>query len=260
MNHFQTSDGLRLAYQDEGAGKPVLCLAGLTRNHRDFNDMAPHLPDGIRLIRIDYRGRGASDFDDNHLNYAIPVEARDALELLDHLGVDKTAIIGTSRGGLIAMVLAATVKDRLSGVLLNDIGPEIAQGGLDRIMDYLGIQPEFASYDEAAKGLSANLADSFPGVSTAKWCEAATRWWNETPDGLRINYDPRLRDAIVAMSAEPAADAWPLFEALDGLPTALLRGQNSDLLTASDGPENVRTPPRHALCRGPGPGACSVSG
>ena len=128
MPRFTTSDSVSLHYTDEGQGLPVLCLAGLTRDGHDFDDVAPHLRD-VRLIRLDYRGRGQSDWA-NHETYTIPVEGRDALELLDHLGLDRAAVLGTSRGGLIAMVLAASAKDRLLGVALNDIGPEIDDAGL----------------------------------------------------------------------------------------------------------------------------------
>ena len=109
MAFFQTSDGLKLYYTDEGEGLPLLCLSGLTRTGGDFDYVAPHLPN-VRLIRMDYRGRGQSEWGD-HTTYSIPVEARDAVELLDHLGVDKAAVLGTSRGGLIAMMLAATSHD-----------------------------------------------------------------------------------------------------------------------------------------------------
>ncbi len=131
MPEFLAADGTRLHFTDEGAGLPLLCLAGLTRNGRDFDHVAPHLA-GVRLIRLDYRGRGQSDWADP-ATYTVAQEAADALALLDHLGIARAAILGTSRGGLIAMVLAATAKDRLTGVALNDIGPEIAPRGLEVI-------------------------------------------------------------------------------------------------------------------------------
>lgn len=231
MKHFSTSDGLKLAYSDEGTGTPVLCLAGLTRNSADFDDFAAACGDGIRLIRMDYRGRGASDHDPTYQNYAIPVEARDAVELLDHLALPKAVIVGTSRGGLISMVLAATVKDRLSGVLLNDIGPVIEDVGLDFIMTYLGRNPAFKTYEEAADRLPEVNAKSFPNVPRNRWLACARRWWKETPEGLKIRYDAKLRDAVLESSAQPAPDLWPLFDALADLPLALVRGANSDLLS-----------------------------
>lgn len=231
MPRFTTSDGLSLHYEDEGAGKPVLCLSGLTRNARDFDDLGAVLPGGIRLIRLDYRGRGQSDWAD-WTTYQVPIEGRDAVELLDHLGLEKAAIVGTSRGGLISMVLAATAKDRLSGVLLNDIGPEIAPEGLDRIREYLGVRPKAKTFDEAAAGLKRTLGPQFPDLDDARWLDLAQRWYAMGEDGVTLNYDPGLRTAFDAAEGTAMPDLWPLFDALDGLPLAALRGEHSDLLSA----------------------------
>ena len=137
MARFTTSDGLSLHYTDAGDGPPILCLAGLTRNSADFSFLAPHLS-GYRLICMDYRGRGQSDHAPDFMTYNILREGRDAIELMDHLGLDRVTLIGTSRGGLIAMALAHAHPGRLSGVVLNDIGPEVAAEGIARIMDYVG--------------------------------------------------------------------------------------------------------------------------
>ena len=136
MPDFYAKDGARLYYSDEGApdGTPVLALAGLSRNGSDFDYLAPHLPEHVRFIRLDYRGRGRSDWTGAE-TYTIPTEAGDVLALLDHLEIPKAAILGTSRGGLVAMVLAVSAKDRLNGVCLVDIGPELADAGLETIRD-----------------------------------------------------------------------------------------------------------------------------
>ncbi|GGF49089.1 alpha/beta fold hydrolase [Mameliella alba] len=228
MPKLQTSDGISLFYRDEGEGLPLLCLAGLTRNGRDFDFVAPHL-EGVRLIRLDYRGRGQSDWAP-HETYQIPVEGRDALELLDHLGLEKAAILGTSRGGLIAMVLAATAKARLLGVALNDIGPEIAGPGLKVIEGYLGRKPPQKTLAEVAQR-RAEVMTGFVGVSEARWMEEAERLFVQTDQGLELTYDPKLRDAVLGGGAQPAPDLWPLFDALEGLPLCAMRGENSDLLT-----------------------------
>ena len=128
LQYYTSTDGLRLAYRDEGEGLPLIALAGLTRHSGDFDFLAPHLQ-GVRLIRPDYRGRGASDHAPWE-TYAIPVEAGDVLRLMDHLGLDRAAFLGTSRGGLITMTLAAMQKERLIGACLNDIGPVIEPTGL----------------------------------------------------------------------------------------------------------------------------------
>ncbi len=233
MPHFTTSDDLRLYYSDHGNGQPVLCLAGLTRNGDDFNFLAPHLSH-IRMICLDSRGRGRSDYDENFNNYNIIREAADALELLDHLGLEDVTILGTSRGGLIAMGLAMAHKHRLRGVILNDIGPVIDTGGLGRIMDYVGHAPDLADFDVAAKALRGANAQDFPGVSLERWQEHARNMWFEKPEGgLGLRYDHHLRDALLAQSENAApSDLWDWFAALAGLPVGVIRGANSDLLSA----------------------------
>ena len=237
MPRFTTSDGLSLHYTDEGKGIPLLCLAGLTRDGRDFDFVAPHLG-GVRLIRLDYRGRGQSDWGPFE-TYQIPVEGRDALELLDHLGLERAAVLGTSRGGLIAMVLAATAKDRLLGVALNDIGPEIADTGLEVIKGYLGRRPPHKTHAEVAKR-RAEVMTMFTNVPESRWLEEAQRLFVETPAGLELTYDPKLRDAVLGQGTQPAPDLWPLFDALAGLPLCGIRGANSDLLTAETFAEMMR--------------------
>ena len=228
MPNFTTSDGVSLYYTDEGDGLPVLCLAGLTRDGRDFDFVAPHLSD-VRLIRLDYRGRGQSDWADPS-TYQIPIEARDAMEVLDHLGISQCAILGTSRGGLVAMVMAATIKDRLLGVALNDIGPDIDPRGLDVIKDYLGRTPALATRQEVAAARKAKMT-GFANVPDSRWLEEAQRLFQETDGGLALTYDAKLRDAVLEGGAQPAPDLWPLFDALAGLPLVALRGANSDLLS-----------------------------
>ena len=226
--HFTADDGARIAYRDEGQGLPLLCQAGLTRTMADFDYLVPHLPP-VRLIRMDYRGRGASDWT-GAATYTVAQEAKDALALLDHLGIAKAAILGTSRGGLIGMLLGATARDRLLGLILNDVGPEIARDGLARISDYVGRNPAGKTHQAYAERLS--RSPGFDGVPMSRWLEEARRLSIETPDGLRIPYDPALREAFLAAFEGPPVDLWPLFDALQGLPLALIRGANSDLLTA----------------------------
>ncbi|MDF1804072.1 alpha/beta hydrolase [Thalassovita sp.] len=230
MARFTTSDGISLHYEDTGTGLPILCLAGLTRNARDFDFVAAHLADN-RLIRLDYRGRGQSDWAEDYTTYSIPREAQDVLELLDHLGLDQVAILGTSRGGLIAMVLAATAKDRLLGVALNDVGPELNMNGLTAIMGYLGLHPDAKTMAEFVAHRAA--MPGFDNVSPERWAQEATHTYVETPEGVQINYDPKLRDAVIAtLTREDAPDLWPLFQAIAPLPCAVIHGVNSDLLTS----------------------------
>lgn len=228
MPHFTAADGTRLFYTDEGKGLPVLALAGLTRNIADFDHVAPHL--NCRLIRMDYRGRGQSDWTDP-ASYTIPQEAQDALALLDHLNIEKAGILGTSRGGLIGMVLAATAKHRLLGVALNDIGPQIEAAGLSLIKDYIGRNPPQNTHEDAA-AFRAKAWSHFKGVPHDRWLAEVRNHYDETPDGLVIKYDPKLRDTVLAADTNLAPDLWPIFEAMAGLPLAILRGDASDLLSA----------------------------
>jgi pimeloyl-ACP methyl ester carboxylesterase len=225
---FTTSDGTRLAYDDHGAGLPLLCLPGLTRTMADFDYLIPHLPP-LRLIRMEYRGRGASQWT-GAASYTVPQEGKDALELLDHLGLPKAAILGTSRGGLIGMLLAAVAHDRLLGLCLNDVGPEIHRPGLERIFDYVGRNPAAKTHADLAARLPRTMP-GFANVPQSRWLEEAVKHYTQTPDGLQITYDPALRDAFLAAFEGPPVDLWPLWEATAGLPVALIRGANSDLLS-----------------------------
>ncbi|MDM7255654.1 MAG: alpha/beta hydrolase [Paracoccus sp. (in: a-proteobacteria)] len=228
MQYFRADDRARIAFSDEGAGLPVLCLAGLTRTGADFDYIAPNLAD-VRLIRMDYRGRGASEWTGAE-TYTVPREAKDALALLDHLEVDKAAIIGTSRGGLIAMYLAAVAKERLLGVCLNDVGPVLERAGLEKIFDYIGRNPAANDYESLAQKLSSVMPE-FSDVPEGRWLEEARRLYRETPEGMKITYDPSLREPFLAAFKDEIPEAWPLFDAMQGLPVALFRGANSDLLS-----------------------------
>ncbi|MBC9245350.1 alpha/beta hydrolase [Paracoccus sp. 11-3] len=228
MSFFTARDGAKIAYRDEGQGVPVLCLAGLTRNMADFDYVAPHLAD-VRMIRMDYRGRGQSDYT-GAATYTVPQEGKDALDLLDHLGIEKAAILGTSRGGLIGLLIAAVAHDRLLGLCLNDVGPVIERSGLERIFDYVGRNPAARTYDALAARLPA-ANPGFANVPNGRWLADAQKHYEETADGLQIRYDPTLRDAFLAAFEGETPDLWPLWAATSGLPVAVIRGANSDLLS-----------------------------
>ena len=258
MPRFATSDGLSLAWEEEGAGQPVLCLPGLTRNARDFDDLAaaldarlrarpPDPPDLPRPRRLRPRpGAGSTT--------TSRVEARDVVELLDHLGLPKATIVGTSRGGLVAMVLAATVKDRLAGVLLNDVGPELAPEGLAAIMTYLGVAPRAKDFPSVVAALKARIGTAFPDLDDARWATPRPPLVRRRRRRAgRSTTTPASATPSRRSAAQPAVDLWPLFDALDGLPLALVRGANSDLLTAETVGEDARAPAGHDLRRGPGP-------
>lgn len=251
IQHFRAGDGASLAYRDEGKGLPVLALAGLTRDGRDFDYLAPHLGD-VRLIRLDSRGRGESAWT-GAASYTVAQEAGDALALLDHLQLPSVAIIGSSRGGLLGMVIAATAKDRLLGLCLNDVGPMLERDGLARIGGYVGQPPSMRTLREAAEQLQLSSA-GFEGVPTSRWAEEAVRRFVETGDGLGLTYDPALKEAFTAAFDGPPVDLWPLFDACAGLPLALIRGANSDLLSAETARQMKARRPDMAYAEIPGRG------
>ena len=255
MAGFTTSDGIEVFYLDEGdpAGLPVLCLPGLTRNETDFDHVAASLRD-VRLIRMTFRGRGRSGRDGNFRNYSVPVEGRDTVELLDHLDIPRAAILGTSRGGIVAMYLAATRRDRLAGVALNDIGPVLESGGRENILGFLGRQPEETSIEELTAVL-AERTPGFAGVPLERWEFLARNSVVESASGFRLNYDPKLRDAVLEQMRH-AFDAWVWFDALEGLPLALLRGENSGLLSAGTAAEMRRRRPDMVFAEIPDRGHC----
>ncbi len=251
MPMFTAPDGAELFYKDEGHGRALLCLSGLTRNGTDFDYLAPHLPP-LRLIRPDYRGRGQSQWTGAH-SYTVVQEAADVVALLDHLKLDRVALLGTSRGGIIGMYLAAVAKDRLQGLCLNDVGPEIALDGLARIADYIGRPPAARSLDEAALALE-HVFPEFTDVPEGRWRQEAERHFIVTKSGLQLNYDPALRDAFLAAMEGGGGDLWPMFDACAGLPLALLRGESSNLLTAETAAEMQRRRPDMAFVEVPGRG------
>lgn len=226
--YFTAADGAVLAYLDQGRGLPVLCLSGLTRTKEDFDDALPALA-GCRVIRMDYRGRGQSAYT-GASTYTVAQEAADALALMDHLGLSQVALLGTSRGGMIGMGLAAMAPNRLLGLCLNDIGPELHQPGLERVRDYVGRRPAARTLAELATKLPA-FNPGFHGVADSQWQAMAARLYRETDDGLELNYDPDLRQSVLlSFSAQPF-DLWKIWPTFEELPLALIRGANSDLLT-----------------------------
>ncbi|AXT26917.1 alpha/beta hydrolase [Ruegeria sp. AD91A] len=230
MPEFMTTDGRRIYYEETGTGTPLLCLAGLTRNSRDFSFFAPYASD-LRMITMDYRGRGRSEYDPDYMNYNIFRESHDAIELLDVLGIQRAAILGTSRGGLIAMTLAASHPERLAAVILNDVGPVIEPTGIAKIMAYVGTRPAAKTHDEAAAALKHVMEAQFPGVPLETWRKQAEIQYEMRDDGLKLRYDPALRKALLEQAASGTApNLWILFKALRDIPTGVIRGANSDIL------------------------------
>ncbi len=229
---FQTQDGLWLEYEIKGEGHPILCLPGLTRNASDFEDFAKAFKPKAQIIALTSRGRMPSDYDPNYQNYNILQEGQDALALLDHLQIPSALWLGTSRGGLITMVLAPKNKSRMKAAIFNDIGPELNIEGLMRIIDYLGVEPSFQTIDQAAEIFAREQALRFPDVSFEGWRQIVGRWFLFEGGKAHLRYDPKLRDAVLEGSAE--IDLWEGFKALSDRPLGVIWGANSDLLTQNE--------------------------
>lgn len=237
---FTSDDGARLAYRIDGAGLPVVALAGLSRDSRDFDYLVRRLHE-CRLIRLDARGRGESEWTGAE-TYTVDRESRDVLALLDHLGFPRAAILGSSRGGLIGLVLAGTARGRLSGLCLNDVGPVIERTGLERIGEYLGVRPSVESLLDIVDRLPA-VSPGFANVPVARWAEEAVRHFTERPDGIGLTYDPALRAGFDKAMSGPLPELWSLFDACADLPLALIRGENSDVLSVTTADEMQRRRP-----------------
>ena len=243
MERFASFDGRQIAYEVTGEGPAVLCLAGLTRPMADFEALAARLSARYRLVRMDYRGRGQSDWADNPVaEYTPIVEGQDAAQLLARLGVERAAIIGTSRGGLIGMGLAAQSPAMVSCLVLNDVGPVLEPAGLEAIRTYLGREPVFASFEAAAEALAESYGARFRGLGQADWLAHARRTWLDRDGQPALAYDPRLRDAMEAAMAGPLPDLWSVFEGIE-VPVLALRGANSDLLSEGTFAEMRRRKP-----------------
>ncbi|HEU4380652.1 MAG TPA: alpha/beta hydrolase [Hyphomicrobiaceae bacterium] len=237
--YFTSRDGLRLYarhYAVPGSvRRPAVCLAGLSRNSRDFHDLAVALskPDetGRDVYCLDYRGRGRSQHDADWKNYSILIELNDVLDFMTMRGLHNAAMIGTSRGGLITMLMAVLRPAAIGAAVLNDIGPVIEPEGLARIVAYIGRVPLPATWKEAADLVAEMHRRQFPAVTAQQWAEFARQVFNDDNGLPAPSYDANLAKAISLVAAE-VPDLWPQFVALSHAPMLVLRGENSDILSA----------------------------
>ncbi len=232
--HFPSLDGLRLHYRDyAGAGTPVLCLHGLTRNARDFQGVAARLAGmGHRVLVPDIRGRGASAWSDPK-SYALPVYIGDLDALFADAGVGAAVFVGTSMGGLLTMLTAAARPGRVLAACLNDIGPVIEAAGLQRIAGYIGKTAPMADWDAAAQAIALGEAAYFPDYRAAEWALHARRRCRELADGrVAFDYDPAIAATFSPDPGDGAARLWPMLDALAGVRVLSVRGASSDLFTA----------------------------
>jgi pimeloyl-ACP methyl ester carboxylesterase len=240
-SHFVTAqDGLKLHAREWASarcrGLPIFCLPGLSRNAADFERLASELAGDAtlprRVLALDSRGRGRSEYDRNPANYNLKVELADLLDVLTALGISKAVFVGTSRGGLLTMLLAATRPCAIAGCILNDIGPVIEPEGLTRIRSYVGKLPSPQSFADAASMLRQLFGIHFPKLSDQDWLSWARRTFKQDGSRLLPDYDPKLSTTLQSIDlAQPIPSMWPEFDALVGTPVMLIRGSNSDLLS-----------------------------
>jgi len=236
---FTARDGLRLYgrhYPAPGSTRrPALCLPGLTRNSRDFHLLASALSDprGHRreVFSIDYRGRGRSEHDPDWRNYSPYTELLDVLDFMTMLGIRNAAVIGTSRGGLIGMIMACLRPTLLGALVLNDVGPVMEKEGLARLIGYVGRVPVPADWDEAT-GLVRDISKrAFPAISDAEWREVARQWFNDENGLPGQAYDRKLSKVLSLLDLQHMPQLWPQFAALARVPILVVRGENSDVLS-----------------------------
>jgi pimeloyl-ACP methyl ester carboxylesterase len=237
---YKSHDGLNLYARDypcqNDSNEPattIMCIPGLTRNSADFAVLSEHLSDRFRVVAVDLRGRGNSDYDPNPENYHPGVYVEDIVAVLDGLELSEVILIGTSLGGLISMLLSSMAPDRIASIILNDIGPEANLPGLNRIKAYVRNRAPVGSWEEAIAATRETLASEYPNFCDAEWSSFTRNIYREGEGGKPVlNYDPAISVPLEQNSDESLNGAlWPVFAKMSSIPTLLIRGQLSDILT-----------------------------
>ena len=235
--YWTSSDDLRLHYRDYtglASRSPVICMPGLTRNARDFEPVAQLLGGKRRMLAIDFRGRGESAYAKDPMTYVPVTYAQDMDILLRELDFKKFVLCGTSLGGIVSMLLAAQWKDRLAGVILNDVGPEIGKAGAERIRGYVGQGRSFETWMHAARAMAEAQGDVYPDYGLEQWLRFAKRTCKLASSGrIVFDYDMKISEPFKLPGGEAGVDLWPLFALLEDVPLLVLRGENSDILEKS---------------------------
>ena len=254
VERFRAQDGLSLAVRIfESADQsrlPLLCLPGLSRNSRDFSALgrffAHHPTAPRRVIALDYRGRGLSDDDSDWSNYKPLTEAQDVLAAAAAFGVERAILVGTSRGGILSMLLGALRPALIAGVVLNDIGPVIEGRGLARIKGYLSVKKRTVpNWEAAVAAVRATAETQYPDLPEEEWRALAAAYYGPAPGGLEPQFDPRLERAIVDVDLrDKVPELWPQFMSLARVPVLAIRGELSDILSVQTLNEMARRHPR----------------
>jgi pimeloyl-ACP methyl ester carboxylesterase len=244
---WQSPDGLKLHYRDypgDPAKMPVLCLSGLTRNARDFASVAERLSPRRRVICAELRGRGESANAPDPMSYTPPVYLADLAALIKALALEHFVLFGTSLGGILSMMIGATMPDKVAGVLLNDIGPVVEAGGLARIRGYVGKSASWPTWVHAARAIAEGQRDAFPKYALEDWLAMAKRLCRLTSAGkIVFAYDMRIAEPLRQPEVAAPPDMWPMLDSLAGRPVLLVRGGRSDILSIATAIEMARRLP-----------------
>lgn len=243
-----SNDGLRLHARDYAGSKkapPILCLPGLTRNARDYEALAERLSPDWRVIAVEFRGRGESAQAKDPMSYVPPTYVQDVDKLIDELGLKQVILFGTSLGGIVSVLIATTRPGLVKGILLNDVGPEISERGLDRIRGYVGQGGSHMSWVHAARAIAETNADVYPHYDLHDWIAMAKRLCRLNSAGrIVFDYDMRIAEPFRVPGGDGAADLWPAFKAIGDIPVAIVRGGLSDILLDKVAQKMVKTLPR----------------
>jgi pimeloyl-ACP methyl ester carboxylesterase len=242
-----SNDGLPLhyrAYAGPSDRLPILCLHGLTRNARDWEPVADRLAGDRQLYCLEMRGRGESAYSSDPMTYVPLTYVQDVEAFLATLKINRYIVFGTSLGGIIAMLQAATRPERLAGVLINDIGPVIEAEGVERIRGYLGKGGNFPTWLHAARVLRSGFEDVYPRWELTDWLAMAKRLCKLQRSGrIGYDYDMRIAEPFRVPGGESGFDMWTAFAGLKDVPTVLIRGDHSEILSDATAQEMKRRKP-----------------
>ncbi|MEO5937963.1 MAG: alpha/beta hydrolase [Sphingomonas sp.] len=232
--YWESDDEVRLHYRDypgRDDRPPILCMAGLTRNARDFEDIAERLAGEWRVIAVNFRGRGGSAAAKDPMTYVPATYVKDVKALLADLGIGRYVAFGTSLGGIVTMLLAGNAPEKLAGVLLNDVGPEIEATGLGRIRSYVGKSNVWPTWMHAARAVQEGNADVYPQYGVEDWLAMAKRLYRLNSAGrIVLDYDMKIAEPFRVPGNEAGPDMWAAFDALMPVPALIVRGGRSDVL------------------------------
>lgn len=235
--YWWSNDGVRLHYRDypgPADRPPILCLPGLTRNARDYDELARRLSPQWRVIAVDLRGRGESGYAKDPMSYVPLTYVQDIEGLLGELAVPRYIAIGTSLGGIVTMLLAGTARETLAGAVLNDVGPEISPEGLSRIRSYVGKSNTWPTWVHAARAVAEANGDVFPTYQLEDWLAMAKRLYRLNSAGrIVLDYDMKIAEPFRVPGNEAGPDMWRALDRLKTVPTLIVRGGKSDILAAA---------------------------